>query len=395
MPTLADTTLSNWRRMLDANEVSMLVGGKLHTGWDSYTIESDLLTPADAWRLRLELPGGRLPDGVRSGETARICIGTDATTIMTGRIDDVHSSVRRDAVSLDISGRDLAGQLVDCSVPIFTAQLLTLEQLVARITQPFGVKKIRIDADNALMREKFNVEPGDSAWEALQHAAEANGLWPWFEPDGTLVVGGPDYSAPPVATLVLRLPPKEANNNVELFELTDCSADSYSEVTVLSQTHGGGELRTANHAIKGRYTDPSVNYYRPKIVIDHESDTIKHAEERARKLVMDSRLKRWTLSARVAGHIINAPGQPGHGKPWAPGMRVNVVDEAHKLDTVCFLMARSFEGGRNQAPVTHLTLKEDGVWIVAAHPHKRRHRRGKNAVAGAVWDIANAPEAGK
>ncbi|MFX8035950.1 hypothetical protein ABTK80_20075, partial [Acinetobacter baumannii] len=92
-----------------------------------------------------------------------------------------------------------------CSAPVFTSQNLTLDQVVAKIVMPLGVTKIRIDADNALRREKVSVEPGDTAWDALAHAAEANGLWPWFEPDGTLVVGGPDYNAAPVATLVHEL----------------------------------------------------------------------------------------------------------------------------------------------------------------------------------------------
>ncbi len=47
------------------------------------------------------------------------------------------------------------------------------------------------------------MEPGDTAWDALVHVAEANGLWPWFDPDGTLVVGGPKYDAPEQATLIL------------------------------------------------------------------------------------------------------------------------------------------------------------------------------------------------
>lgn len=48
-------------------------------------------------------------------------------------------------------------------------------------------------------------------------------------------------------------------------------------------------------------------------------------------------------------------------------------------------------GGKSEAPQTVLTLKEDGVWIVAAHPHKRRHRRGKNGASARVWDVANSP----
>lgn len=376
----------------DSERISLLIGGQVHSDWLSYSVDSDLLTPADAWTVSLSLEFGRVPDIVRSGASAEIRLRNDP--VMVGRIDKVASRTSKGGVSLAISGRDLAGQLLDCSAPIFSAQLLTLQEVVARIVRPLlpGVR-IRIDAENALPRGKVSVEPGDSAWDALQHAAEANGLWPWFEPDGTLVVGGPDYGKPAAATLIQRLPPNAGGNNVLSLDLDDEIADSYSEVTVLAQTHGGGMGRQANHAVKGSWKDPSVGFDRPRIVVDHESDTVKHAQERARKLVLDSRLRRWTLTAVVPGHRINAPGLPGHGQPWAPGMRIHVIDETRGLDATCFLIARRFTGGRQSPPVTVLTLKEDGVWIVAAHPHKRRHRRGKNGELK-VWDIANSPEAG-
>ncbi|MBD0076821.1 hypothetical protein IAF28_19680, partial [Acinetobacter baumannii] len=40
--------------------------------------------------------------------------------------------VNRDGYGLQISGRDLVGQLIDCSVPIFNGRQITLEELVGR-----------------------------------------------------------------------------------------------------------------------------------------------------------------------------------------------------------------------------------------------------------------------
>ena len=369
--------------------VTLLLADRAHADWLRYEVESDLLTPADAWSVTLALdPGGAVPAAVRSGEPASLRIGNDP--LMVGRVDTVRLRTRRGAVELSIEGRDNSGQLLDCSAPIFTAQNLTLDEVVAKIVKPLGVRKIRIDADNTVRREKVSVEPGDTAWDALAHAAEANGLWPWFEPDGTLVVGGPDYDAAPVATLVFEQ--SGGQNNVLGLDLVDSLALAHSEITVLSQTHGGGELRQARNAIRGRYKEPSVTFNRPRIVVDHESDTLAHANERAKKLALDSRLVRWELTATVPGHRINAPGQPAHGMPWQPGMRVAVQSGFYGLHGIYFLMARSMSGGRGQPSQTVLTLKEDGVWIVNAHPHKRRHRRGRNAGPGVIEDIANAPE---
>jgi hypothetical protein len=40
--------------------------------------------------------------------------------------------------------------------------------------------------------------------------------------------------------------------------------------------------------------------------------------------------------------------------------------------------------------VSTLTLKEDGMWLVNAHPHKNAHRRGKNAMPGKIIDVSGA-----
>ena len=127
--------------------------------------------------------------------------------------------------------------------------------------------------------------------------------------------------------------------------------------------------------------------YRPKIVTDHESDNTAIAAARAEKLLSDAKMQGTTLTAKVKGHRIFAPGQPTDNKLWQPGQRVRVVSEPHGIDAVWFLMSRKFTGGRGEGAVTELTLKEDGVWVIKAHPHKRKHRRGKNAATGEIINV--------
>lgn len=365
------------------NKVQLLIGGKVHEDWESYEVESDLLIPADAWRVTLGLQDGRIPPDVVEGAPAEVRVGGE--TVMVGRVDDKSHSVSKQSHTLTLSGRDGAAILVDCTAPVFVARLSSLGDIVAKVVRPLGIAKIRIDADATRTREKINVEPGDSAWDVLAHAAEANGLWPWFDPDGTLVIGGPDYSQPEVATLILRKSGK-GNNVISLEEHTSVNG-RYSEITVLGQTHGT-ETETGKHALRATAKDSGVSWYRPKVVVDHEADNTAVCRDRARKLLADSRLNGYTLSASVKGHRIVAPGQPADGKLWQSGQRVRVFSEPHGIDGVFFLMARKFTGGRSEGSRTELTLKEDGVWTLDAHPHKRKHRRGKNSGPGEIIDVA-------
>lgn len=362
------------------DHVQLLIGGQVHADWQRYQVDSDLLTAADAWSATLGKPGGGIPASVAEGALFELRIGDEP--VMSGRIDEISDSVAQGQTTLDIAGRDLAGILLDCSVAPFTARQAGLDEIIAKVVRPLGISKIRIDASKPERREKIAVEPGDTAWAMLAAAAEANGLWPWMEPDGTLVIGGPDYTTPVQAHLTMR---RESAQNNNLLRLTRRRAINgrYSEITVLGQTHGT-ETAQGQHRIKGRAQDPGVPYHRPRIVTDAEVDNRAIANARASKLLADSRLDALTLTADVRGHRIDAPGLPGHGKLWTPGMRIALKSEPHNLDGTYFLMARTFTGGRGQPTLTELTLKEDGVWTLDARPHKRKQKRGKADVPGQI-----------
>lgn len=351
---------------VQAERLTLLIDNKAHDDWDRYEVDSDLFIPADAWSLELGIGTGQQVPKIISGTPIRLMLGDDV--VMSGALDTRDHSVHPTSHTLSLRGRDGAGQLVDSSAPVFASKQNTLSEIVNSIVKPLGIRKVRV-LDKGARQDKVNVEPGDMAWDALQHAAEAAGLWPWFDPDGTLVVGGPDYKTPEVGTLVLGPVTGNEMSVESLQEVTDLQR-RVSEITVLGQAHGSdGE---GQHAIKVTVKDPSMTIYRPKVVIDHEANNRTTAQSRGRKLLADSRLNAYLVAISVKGH--RAP----NGKPWQPGMRVRVRSAVHGIDAVLFCTARKFKGGRDQPSLTLLTLREDGVWVLDAHPHQRKHRRGKN-----------------
>lgn len=364
------------------NAVRLLIGDLIHDDWESYEVDSDLLIPADAWRVTLSLRDGQLPDAVIPGASVKVLVGDDP--VMVGRIDEVSADIAKDGARFNISGRDGAAVLLDCSSPIFTVRMVSLAEVVAKVVRPLGVTVQEIKGASR-RREKINVEPGETAWETLTNAAEANGLWPWFEPDGTLVVGGPDYDQAPVAKLVLRTNGRD-NNVLHLARRVSIQG-RYSHVTVLGQKHGT-DIEQGKHALQATEVDDGVRWYRPKVIVDYEAESEAVCRSRAKKLLLDSRLKGFSLFAQVVGHRIVAPGQPTDGLLWKPGQRVHVISERHGIDAVFFLMARKFTGGRQQASRTQLELKEDRTWVLEAHPHKKNHRLGKNAAPLEVRDLS-------
>ncbi|WP_241723515.1 phage baseplate assembly protein [Raoultella sp. HC6] len=382
----------------DLDKVSVIVGGKVHSDWSGYGIDSDFLIPADAWSMRLGLPAGIFPEGVARGVPVQVRVGPDV--VMTGRIDRVSRTVSRDQVSLSVNGRDGAAILVDCASPLLTSRQASLEEVIAQVVRPLGIKNIELHAESSIRNDKITTEPGERAWDILLRACAGRGLWPWFRPDGTLVIGGPDYTAAPVATLVMRRSGKGNN----LLSLTDESSmeRSFSRLTVLAQGHAHstnkkkslvidvsstdsmtvtegvdttdteletGLPETGQHGLTFTVEDPTVAYYRPQVVVMHDADDLEQVRYRARKMMADARLEGYSLIARVQGH------RTSDGVLWEPGQRIHVISEPHGIDAVYFLMGREFTGGRPGGAVTTLRLKEDGVWIPDAFPKKKKGRK--------------------
>lgn len=345
----------------DIEPVSLLIEGRVHGNWKRYSVDSDLMRPAAGWSVSLGLPDGVLPPAVEPGVRVEVRIGRDVA--MTGRVDDVEDDVGSRSVTLAMSGRDAAAILTDCSAPIFAAKAMSLEQIVKSVVNPLGISKVRIDPRGRGVSEKVNIEPGDTAWDALERAAQANGLWPWFAPDGTLVVGGPDYDAPPVASLILRRDGK--GNNVKRLRRVVSIARRYSEITILGQSHGT-DLADGKNAMRTIVRDPAVKVYRPRILTASDAISSDSLSQQANKELADGRLDGLTYIAEVRGHRTSS------GVLWAPGQRVHLEDDRRGFKGVLFLMARQFMGGSGVATTTTLVLKEDKVWIPMVVSKKTR-----------------------
>lgn len=346
------------------SRISITIDGHTHKDWTRYSIDSDLFTPADAWQMGLGIPAGKLPDYVRPWAAVEVREGD--TLILTGRVDALRRRIAKGEHSLTLTGRDGAGILLDCSAPILTQREVTVAEVCASMLRPLGVSKISVQGGGKAFK-KISVEPGMSAWEALQRAAEASGLWPWFEADGTLKVAAPDYSRPVDAVLICNKDGKD--NNVIDLSLEESCNQRYSEVTVLGQSVGDEDDEADAH-IKHTIKDKGAWFYRPLIRDEGHVDSIDKAKARARKIITDGVMESLTITARVRGHVTD------NGKPWTPGMHIRLRTDAFQCDITTLLTKRTFIGGRSDGTITDLTLKPWGVWLpdTAKKPRKKKKK---------------------
>lgn len=173
------------------NDIVVEIDGKAHSNWKSYDIDSDFLIPADAFNFDIGTPANHtvLPD--LSGKEVRVKI--NGQIVLTGIVDATQHQISKNSRTFSLNGRDRASILVDCSAPTTNVKGLTVLDAIKKIVAPLGIKKIELRAkDNNPVIDKIDIEPSETAWSAALRCANFAGLHLWFDPNGTLIVGGPD-----------------------------------------------------------------------------------------------------------------------------------------------------------------------------------------------------------
>lgn len=351
------------------NDVVVEIDGKSHNSWKNYDIDSDFLIPADAFAFDIGVPSDStvLPD--YSGAEVKVRIND--TLVMTGIVDTVQHGISKTNRTYRLNGRDKASVLVDCSAPITNVKGLTLLDAVKKIVEPLGIKQVQLKAENNPLLDKVDIDVGETAWNAAMRCANSAGLHLWFEPNGVLIVGGADYSTPPVATLCCMK--DGSQNNFEQADLSFDVSNRFSEITFLAQSHGKQGQDNKND-LKWVYKDSEMTTYKPKTVVVSDVDNLEALQKWAKKYIADSILEGFTLTIIVPDHKMQ------DGTLWQPGQRVHVICEEYDIDAIFFLMGRRFMLSRQGGTQTELRFKQDGIWTpdaYSAKAEKARKRKGK------------------
>lgn len=351
------------------NDVVVEIDGKSHNNWKSYDIDSDFLIPADAFAFDIGVPSDStvLPD--YSGAEVKVRIND--TLVMTGIVDTVQHGISKTNRTYRLNGRDKASVLVDCSAPITNVKGLTVLDAVKKIVEPLGIKQVQLKAEKNPLLDKVDIDVGETAWNAAMRCANSAGLHLWFEPNGVLIVGGADYSTPPVATLCCMK--DGSQNNFEQADLSFDVSNRFSEITFLAQSHGKQGQDNKND-LKWVYKDSEMTTYKPKTVVVSDVDNLEALQKWAKKYIADSILEGFTLTIIVPDHKMQ------DGTLWQPGQRVHVICEEYDIDAIFFLMGRRFMLSRQGGTQTELRFKQDGIWTpdaYSAKAEKARKRKGK------------------
>ncbi|MGE4314552.1 phage baseplate assembly protein [Acinetobacter sp.] len=353
------------------NQITLQIGGYSIHGWDAVSIDSQIDTPAENWSFKLfQVDGEPLPEDIAGAKDIKVFYNKEL--VLTSIADKVAEAVSRDGYGLEISGRDLAGQLIDCSVPIFNGRQLTLEALLSQyvLAGDLGsqIHDVRIQ-NNAWLKNKVSVEPGESLWDAIAKAAAVTGQHVWLEPDGTLVVGDP-FAQPYRVQTPLRLmkPLNNSNNVLDLSYVNDVSS-VFSEIKILGQDAKG------SHVLSSATSNTQYTFNRLKIISMGDVETKSEAYAALEKIKKDNDLQAYSLDATVDGWTID-------GKVWTPGWHLNLETNALSNATAKWAVyGRTLMLSRNEGKTVKLRMKRQGDWaqpLLHKEPVKKTSKRKKS-----------------
>jgi prophage tail gpP-like protein len=347
-----------------AGDVRLAVGGQVHAGWLgmrlAHSIESACAKFTIDCTERWTASERPLARQVRAGQPCTLTL--DGEEVLTGHIDGV--DVRYDARehSLSAIGRDQVADAVDGAAtvdPPFEYRDLGLEELARRLCAPFGVE-VRRETDCGAPFARAAIQPGETAWEAIERACRQRGVLAASDGRRTLRLTRAGAGGPAAGALRLGGP----DGNILRAQGRFDWAARHDPVVVRgsAETPGGGQA-------EGRCRDEELGRYRPKVLIAEAAGPGGSFQRRAEWEVLFA-------AARSRRLTYTVPGWRGaSGRLWQPNTLVRVEDAflglAQELLIVSVLRILGPEG-----TLTEIELAPKDAFEVLPQPEKPAGRGG-------------------
>lgn len=313
----------------------VLVNGRLLERWTDYTIENDMLTPADAFNMKLAPATRGVYDLVPPDSEVEVRI--ESTRVLSGFIDERATEITRAGTSLTISGRDRAGRMVDESATLQVFPVLDLQTLMSQLARPtFPDGAVLSNAENRdLVRGRRSgkaepgvepifskrskapkkVEPGQTRWDVGQEFLEPANILAWSQADGrAIVVGLPNYSQGTQFRFFLagENSLRVGESNVLSASVTESVAERFSRIVIVGAARGNSanygsrvaglqrEVRNNPATLDGA----GIDFTTSKLMIFTDDD-VKNLSDADDRVIREFRLReaeRLVLELRVQGH---------------------------------------------------------------------------------------------
>lgn len=352
------------------NIITLKSNGYEYTGWKDFHLRDSLQSAAAVFELatsekwqgvnRYDLGQWRL----RAHDDCEVRI--DGQRIMRGWIDVHQPSLDKGMHSVAISGRSLTGDLVDCSAVHSPGNFKnqTALQIAQALCNPFSVKVVLDSGITALPTvEKFEIQQGETVFEAIERLCRIEELIVTSRPDGHLSLERTtrqSYSFP--------------LTGYESASFTTDYSQRFSEYTAKAQQHGE-DLADPKLAarVTANVTDRAISRYRPRIIRPEGSTNAAQAKQRITWQANRDLGASLRLSATMTGFYNPA------GEIWQKNRLIVVRDEYLGINNTLLIESVSFRqsANENEGSTTDLVLVHPGAYALEPVSEERQTKRVK------------------
>lgn len=347
-----------------SDDVTLMFSGGANRDWESYEIDSDMLSPADGFRMKMGHPKPGWFDAI--APLSQVRLDVNGTRQLTGILDNPTGATSRRGSELVFQGRDWSGaMLVDNSAPVLNLESATLQTWARKIAQSAGVERFNWlpgsgDAIPLQDNEELRTNPGETCWNAIYAWAVRMGLGLWTDEQGRLCCGRPDYTGGPAYYLIYNQDPDKASgNNVETLGRSSNYAVRYSKVIVYGQRQGSAAVSgsAAAYDIVGEATDPEVSVAKTLRIVDYSAQSAGRATRRAQAEVALRKVESEMVEVVAAGHS-------QAGVVYQTNRLAYVKSDVWGLDGLWWIYRRRFTYDRERGQRTYLVLGPPNIWGV-------------------------------
>jgi prophage tail gpP-like protein len=298
--------------MITAGDIVLTVDGARYGGWKSADITRSMESGSGSFGLWVSerWPGQTEERPIAPGSRCVLTLAGEA--VITGYVDDLLVRETADSHSIDVSGRDAACDLIDCSATNTPGEWrgVSLLDLAAELARPFGVA-VRAEVDVGAPLDA-KLEHGESAWRAIERACRLRAMLCMSDGAGNLVLTRAGTGRAEVRLV--------RGQNILSYSVRRSIADRYSEYRALGQrpSRDGEDPSQAAHG-SALVTDPGVTRYRPMILTAEDAADGVTLQQRAQ---WEARV-RAGRSQRIDVTVQGWRQKPG-GRLWQPNERVTL-----------------------------------------------------------------------
>jgi prophage tail gpP-like protein len=336
---------------LGVSRVSLQVNGRAYEGWKDVAVTRSIETISAQYSLSISdrFPLQNEPWPIVEGDSCTVQI--DGQLVVTGYVDKRDIAYNNQDHSFSVSGRDKTGDLVDCSADLGTFELKKLGRLeiAQKLAAPYGVS-VALGSGVTLPppKDKFALNPGESAFEAIDRLCRECGVLPVSNGSGGIVLSKPG-DARAVDSL------RSGVNILDARGSFDASS-RFQTYKVKAQRRGSDETSGKDAAaVTGSARDDGARAGRTLIVRAESGMTAAEAKTRAE----------WEAAvraARAAGVSVTVQGHSqSNGVLWPLNALVRYSDRFMGIDGDMLIAETSFQVS-DAGSTTTLGLKYPGAF---------------------------------